>query len=601
LGPKRLVADHVVKADVPAIKVTYQILDLLTGQIQHVHIPEAKLQVRLPDAPSDMQMSETNMTVPVGFISGKWLSDIPIKEFMLDHLQMNASTTTGNSFDLQLNTQLRDQHIQFVGKLYLPQLTAPLTFLAGTSRNGQAHAHLTPDVEGESPLLTLEVNPQAEQATKSESDNDQMIVLNGQLHTQLKRLLPVTKPVLSSIYPFLRSVSDLQGELSSQWQAKVMIDQWQVSGKTSISSLSGKWNEIVLPHSHWQGEYQVKENRFRSHSSLKSFSQKVRFDLLVEHDMNIGQGTAKFDLMPVDFDSGSMLLSNILKDWALPFDLNQGQFTGTATVSWNKRLDMQGQVILNGVGGHYNEITFDGMNTTMNLTYDNGIKTRQPTPVTLKNINVGFPVKDISLTFNSFPKMNKLIPVFQIQKFEAFLLGGRAFGGPFDYDIYREKNAFVVMLEGLVVHDLMELERQEGLSGDGLLDGQMPIEVSNGQVVISEGTLAARNPGGVIKYVPTDKVAALAKSNTSVGLMVKALSNFNYDVLDVKTDYLPGGDLHLKVRLQGHNPEWQQGQPINLNLNLQENIPALLRSLQLSSEISEEVKKRVQEKSNKAR
>jgi hypothetical protein len=191
--------------------------------------------------------------------------------------------------------------------------------------------------------------------------------------------------------------------------------------------------------------------------------------------------------------------------------------------------------------------------------------------------------------------------VVNIKRFEAFMLGGRAYSGPFVYDFYREKNAFVLQLEGIALDDLMELERQEGLSGDGRLDGRMPIEIVNNEIVISEGKLTARDPGGVIKYEPTARVAALAKTNTSVGLMVKALSNFQYEVLDVTSDYLAGGDLRLKVRLQGHNPDWQQGQPINLNLNLEENIPALLRSLQLSNEISEEVRKRVEEKSKQAR
>jgi len=98
----------------------------------------------------------------------------------------------------------------------------------------------------------------------------------------------------------------------------------------------------------------------------------------------------------------------------------------------------------------------------------------------------------------------------------------------------------------------------------------------------------------VIQYGPPAKIAALAESNTSVGMMVKALSNFQYQVLDVKSDYKAGGDLLLQVRLEGKNPDWQRGRPVNLNLNLQENIPALLRSLQLSDEISEQVRKRYQ-------
>jgi hypothetical protein len=77
-------------------------------------------------------------------------------------------------------------------------------------------------------------------------------------------------------------------------------------------------------------------------------------------------------------------------------------------------------------------------------------------------------------------------------------------------------------------------------------------------------------------------------------MIVDALSNFQYHILDVTSDYKPGGDLSLQVHLEGENPDWQSGQPIHLNLNLEENIPALLRSLQLSDEITNRVRKSYQ-------
>jgi hypothetical protein len=91
-------------------------------------------------------------------------------------------------------------------------------------------------------------------------------------------------------------------------------------------------------------------------------------------------------------------------------------------------------------------------------------------------------------------------------------------------------------------------------------------------------------------------VLILAEANPSVKMVVEALSNFQYQVLDVTSDYKPGGDLNLQIRLEGENPDWQEGQPVHLNLNLEENIPALLRSLQLSGEITERVREQYQDK-----
>ena len=92
------------------------------------------------------------------------------------------------------------------------------------------------------------------------------------------------------------------------------------------------------------------------------------------------------------------------------------------------------------------------------------------------------------------------------------------------------------------------------------------------------------------------KVLILAAATPRVPMVVEALSTFQYQVLDVTSDYEPAGDLKLQIHLEGESPDWQAGQPVHLNLNLEENIPALLRSLQLSGEITERVRKQYQNK-----
>lgn len=586
------VAESEVKVEIPTITITYQVWGLLVGQLQSVQIPAVNIHMQLPDTTQRKSAAQPMTALPIGLLSTKWLADIPVKVLELDHLQLYAGTTRDTVYHLQLNAGIHNRQLDLAGKLSLPWEATPISFSANAHENGQAHAHLVSNVKGEPPLLTLEVSPQAAAPTQ---------VLNGQLHTQFDRLLPVMEPVLSSIYPSLHSAAGLHGELNSQWQARMVNEQWQLNGTINIAALSGQWDKLTIPRSEWQGTWQLIASQFELQSSLKSFQQKVRVNIDLQHDSNTGQGQSSLKLIPVEFNNDTMRLANMLKDWDLPVDLTQGRVSATGTISWKKQLRGQGQLLLNNVGGHHKDITFEGVQGKMELSYDDGIQTRQPVPMTVKYVNVGFPINNVSMTFAISPKAKQLLPVINVSQFEAFLLGGRAHGGPFDYDFYREKNTFIVKVEGLAVHDLMELERQEGLSGDGVLDGSVPIEITNGKIAISEGALSARKPGGAIKYTPTDKVAALAKSNASVNLMVKALSNFKYDVLDIKTDYLAEGDLHLKVRLQGHNPDWQKGQPINLNLNLEENIPTLLRSLQLSSEISEKVKKQVQEKPGKAR
>ena len=75
-------------------------------------------------------------------------------------------------------------------------------------------------------------------------------------------------------------------------------------------------------------------------------------------------------------------------------------------------------------------------------------------------------------------------------------------------------------------------------------------------------------------------------------MVTGALSNFVYDSLSADVDYSEGGDLRLGMRLEGINPDRDPTQPIILNLNVDNNIPQMLRSLQAVRSIEDILERR---------
>ena len=263
-------------------------------------------------------------------------------------------------------------------------------------------------------------------------------------------------------------------------------------------------------------------------------------------------------------------------------------------MEWEKILKSELVIQLDKLGGYYNKMTFSGLSSKLELVMDKSIATSKTAQVHVDLLDIGFPVENIDARFTLAPHPGAVLPVLRVQKVKAQLLGGSAHTGSFELDFARDSNAFVVQLEHIGLSEIMQLEQQEGLEGSGILDGHIPVTLTHEGIAVADGELSARAPGGVIRYTPTQKVTALAQTNPSVNLVVDALSNFQYQVMKVNSDYKPKGDLNLRVHLEGKNPDWQKGQPLHLNLNLQENIPVLLRSLQLSDEISERVRKHYQ-------
>ncbi len=297
---------------------------------------------------------------------------------------------------------------------------------------------------------------------------------------------------------------------------------------------------------------------------------------------------------------GEASLTGVTGHWTIPdtehaMKLTGGQVTVHGRLTWSKSLQLQGMLRLKNIAAQYREITMTGLNGELPIVIENGLRTRGDARMTIDTFDAGFPVESTDIRFELIKSAADKLPVLSVKHFNSHLLGGEVRIEPFEFDVARDKNIIVLQMSQLSLAKIIELERQEGITGDGLLDGRIPLEFSGKEIVVTEGKLSAREPGGVIRYTPTERIAALANSNMSVDMMVKALSNFQYRVLDVISNYNPNGDLSLQVRLEGMNPDWQGGQPINLNLNLQENIPALLRSLQLSDEISEKVRKHYQE------
>lgn len=245
--------------------------------------------------------------------------------------------------------------------------------------------------------------------------------------------------------------------------------------------------------------------------------------------------------------------------------------------------------------GRYKKTVVDGLGAEVALVIGDGLHTTKSAELNIELLHVGLPIENIALRFQleQHPKTRE--PVARVNKFAAELLGGRVYAKPFKLDFGKEKNRFMVQLDGVGLNNIMQLEQQAELQGSGVLDGQIPVDITRNGIQVAQGKLSARAPGGKIRYVPTQTVFTLAQTNPGVKLVVDALTDFQYHKLDVVADYKQEGNLLLRVSLEGKNPNWQSGRPVNLNLNLEENIPALLRSLQLSGEITERVRKHYQD------
>ncbi|MHA6637901.1 intermembrane phospholipid transport protein YdbH family protein [Stutzerimonas frequens] len=178
---------------------------------------------------------------------------------------------------------------------------------------------------------------------------------------------------------------------------------------------------------------------------------------------------------------------------------------------------------------------------------------------------------------------------------ETRILGGRFWLPAGALDLAAPQQRLSARLEGVQLGDVLAAYPTEGLSGSGVIDGRFDVQRSAEGLSVRDGKLAARAPGGVLRF-RSPKIEALGQANPAMKIVTEALHDFHYDLLASDVRYDENGKLNLGLRLNGHNPALEGGRPINFSINLEEDIPALLTSLQLSDRVSETIQRRVQER-----
>jgi len=160
-----------------------------------------------------------------------------------------------------------------------------------------------------------------------------------------------------------------------------------------------------------------------------------------------------------------------------------------------------------------------------------------------------------------------------------------AFGGqltvlPGEVDLEQSPWRLTLGLQGIELQQLLATLNYPQLSGNGRIDGKLPLSLSRETVSIEGGNLSGDQPG-VLRY----QGPATDESN----IAFKALRNLVYHKLQASLDYQPSGDYQLGLRLEGNNPELMAGHPLAFNLNLSGHLPELLQRSLLSGDFERSV------------
>ena len=144
------------------------------------------------------------------------------------------------------------------------------------------------------------------------------------------------------------------------------------------------------------------------------------------------------------------------------------------------------------------------------------------------------------------------------------------------------------MLPGSILPRVIELQQFEGLTVTGKLDGILPVSLTRGEISIEDGRFTNQAEGGTINY-DIDSSVAESISNPLTDTVIQALKDFSYDVLTAQASYQPDGNLYVDFHIEGSSPNLENGRPVHLNINSEQNLLSLLESLEYTSNLGQEL------------
>ena len=402
----------------------------------------------------------------------------------------------------------------------------------------------------------------------------------------------------------------LQGQ---QWQLGDILtknlmmtsipERWLIHAETMVTHMRPPTDSFIIPVSDWFARYSVNPTALRIQFNGQTPGHPLQVGGQIKLNLLSGEGSGTMTLNPIQFAPQALTLSRLIQPWPFPeMDVTHGTISASAAVTFGKDSTnattpfhlkrLQGSVDFKDISGFVKPTIMEGLTTRVEILGERDTFRIPPTPIHIRHIHSAVDLTDTSFILSSktFPQTSP--PILSIANAASHLLGGRISLSEAWIDPSATTHDLNLQVHGLDLGEILRLEQQETVKGTGSLDGALPLFISGSEVEVHHGSLQARPPGGTLQMDVSEATAgSWARSQPNLDLIVQSLQNFHYSQLDVGVDYEKNGILKLATQLKGKNPDYRNGLPIHFNLNIEENIPALMKSLSLVKGLEDKIEK----------
>ncbi|GJL83636.1 MAG: hypothetical protein DHS20C01_32700 [marine bacterium B5-7] len=290
---------------------------------------------------------------------------------------------------------------------------------------------------------------------------------------------------------------------------------------------------------------------------------------------------------PFELGTAPQRASQLLrKGWPEGMELVNGRLSFSSDVKVdNDGVRVNASIMLDEVGGVVEGVYFSDASTELDLEVYPQLVSMRPAKVTVAVVDFGVSLKNLDGEYH-IEGIEYGAPVVVVKDLSGELFDGHIRIPSIDT---RSQQSIDVIVESLDLKRMVGEDQFSGLEVSGRVSGEIPVTLTEEGPTVRDG-LVKNVEDGVINYDPGSDGAG-----SGAEILFRALKEFEYTVLSVEPRYQADGTLLLKIHMEGTSEEIGRSQPIHFNVNLEQNLLALLKSVRVVSGLNDTIDKKVQE------
>jgi hypothetical protein len=315
----------------------------------------------------------------------------------------------------------------------------------------------------------------------------------------------------------------------------------------------------------------------------------IEFDVTGSHSFADGTGSAEIDMPPIQFRPGGLQPWDLFPPLAKDIDEATGRVALDGSIAWNDTgVQSDLALRLEELSLTTPQADLARINGLVELQSISPLLSKPDQRVSVALIDIGIPLTDAVVTFAIEPG-----PRIAIANAHLELADGTVDAAPVTIDPQDTDALIELAVANMDLSEFLALAAVEGLVATGRLDGTIPVEIRDADIVITGARLDARGPG-TLSYAPATPPAGLQGAGETASLVLAALANFQYETLWLTLNRQPGGETGLGLHVRGSNPDFFDGYPIEFNLNLTGELDRILRDSLVGYRIPDIVQERLE-------